>query len=489
MKPTNTTLHCASVLLFLWGLFSTIADAATARPNILFLYTDDQAEWTLGCSGNPQAHTPHLDRLAAEGARFTQAFSVTPVCSPSRAELMTSRYGTELGILDFLANREHGKIAYNPDGGLSPAVPTFTRALADAGYQNALVGKWHLGEEDRFHPRHHGFHHFAGFREGGTVVKNPILEIEGSPREFTGLTVDVLTENAVGFLRQRDPKRPFFLAVHYRSPHSPWKPVSPEDEAPYRGGKMQLPQPDYPDLDTDGLERMMAEYLASVSGVDRNVGRLLETLRELKLDQSTIVIFSSDHGYNMGHNGIRHKGNGIWATRTPPPALPDIDRKYRPNLYDESMRVPLLIRWPGVVSKGLKVDRVVTNLDWFPTLLAMAGLKPPADVLLHGRDFTPLLRGGKVPWDDELYGEYSMIHYGIADMRCLRTPEWKLVLDFHNRSRDEFYDLKNDPAEHRNLIRDQRPEVRSVREQFTARLLQRKQEIAANSEFQSQGKP
>ncbi len=450
---------------------------ASAAPNILFIYTDDQAAWTVGAYGNDQAHTPNLDRLASEGVRMTQAFSVTPVCSPSRAELMTSRYGTELGIVDFLPDANH-KLGHDASVGLSPDIPSFPQVLGKGGYQNALIGKWHLGYTERFHPTENGFEYFAGFQGGGTSVKDPSLEVNGEIKKYEGLTGDLLTEQAIGFLRQRDEKRPFFLAVHYRSPHAAWTPVAPEDAAPYKGKDMRLPEPDYPDLDTKRIKRMMAEYLASVSGVDRNVGQLLATLKELALVENTIVIFSADHGYNMGHNGIHHKGNGIWATKKPPVILPDIDPKYRPNLYDQSMHVPLLVRWPGVVQAGSVRDQVVTNLDWFPTLVSMAGLKMPDGITVRGRDFTPLLKGENIPWDPELYGEYSMTNYAIADMRCLRTPDWKLVVDFHNRERDELYDLKNDPAENHNLIADSRAEVQAMKQKLFDRLLARKQALS-----------
>ncbi len=470
----------------LFGFLSLFAGAGwnaagAERPNILFVFTDDQASWALGASGNAEAHTPNLDRLTAEGARFTNAFSVTPVCSPSRVELMTSRYGTEMGILDFLAAPDHSKIAYDPEAGIPAEAPTFPEVLTAAGYYTGLVGKWHLGQVDRFHPTKHGYAWFAGFREGGTVVKDPVLEIEGKQTPFKGLTVDVLTDQAISFLKERPADRPFLLSVHYRSPHGPWKPVAPEDEAPYDAAMMTLPHPDYPNLDVKSVKKKMADYLASVSGVDRNVGRLMETLDALGLRENTVVIFSSDHGYNMGHNGIHHKGNGIWATKPLPPALPDIEQRMRPNLYDQSMRVPLIVRWPGVVAPGSEIAETVTNLDWFPTLVAMAGAgeKVPDGAFIRGRDFTPLLKGESIDgWDNDLYGEYSMINYGIADMRCVRTPEWKLVVDFHNRDRDELYDLKNDPDETTNLIASEDAAVVKVKAELLERLMKAKAAVA-----------
>ncbi len=465
-----------AILLLTWA---SALPAAGPPPNILFIYSDDQAAWTIGAYGNAQASTPNFDRLASEGARFTQAFAVTPVCSPARAEVMSSRYGSEVGILDFLAHSGHGKIKYDSEAGLATRFPTFPRILRDGGYQTALAGKWHLGDTDAFHPRQHGFDWFTGFRDGRLPVTNPELEIDGKLEQSDGFTDELLTEHALRFLQERHPDRPFFLAVHYRAPHSPWKPVLPQDEAPYRDREMTLPQPQHPGLDRKKVKSMMAEYLASVSSIDRNTGRLLNALEQLGLAHNTVVILTSDHGYNMGHNGIWHKGNGIWATRKLPLQQPDIERKYRPNLYDESMRVPLLVRWPGVVKPGTVIERVVTNLDWFPTLVSMSRLPPPEGALLRGRDFTPLLLGEDVPWNDELYGEYSMVNYGIADMRCLRTANWKLVVDFHNRSRDELYNLLEDPAEGRNLIEETTPEIVDTRKKLLRRLHQCRQAVTA----------
>ncbi len=469
----------APVALIAACLLAALPGLRAAQPNILFIYADDQATWTLGAYGNPQAATPNLDRLAKQGALFSNAFALTPVCSPSRVELMTSRYGVEMGIRDFLVMPGHKRLKHDPSLGLRADVPTFPEVLSAAGYQTALVGKWRLGQAPRFHPLKHGYQYFAGFLEGGTVVKDPTLEIDGKQKRFKGLTVDVLTAEAERFIDQRDATRPFLLSLHYRSPHGPWKPVAPEDAKPFQEADLKLPHPDYSDLDTAKVKRMMGEHLASARGVDRNVGRLMTFLEDRQLHRDTIVIFTADHGYNMGHNGIHHKGNGIWATKPLPKALPDIEARMRPNLYDQSMRVPLLVRWPGVTRPGQRVEGIVSNLDWFPTLVRMAGATMPSDALIRGRDFTSLLKDDQPDWDPILYGEYSMEHYGIADMRCMRTPEWKLVVDFHNRDRDELYDIRHDPEERFNLIRRSDPRVVAAKKRLFAELLKRKSRIDA----------
>ena len=445
--------------------------AATAeidkRPNILFIYTDDQAPWGFGASGNPQAHTPNLDRLASEGARLRNAFVTTPVCSPARASLMTSRYASEYGIRDFILDPKHK--LYDPDKpiGLDPRSVTFAEILLESGYRTGLIGKWHLGDwsvagHRDYHPTNHGFEYFMGLTGGGSTPDHPLLEKQGTVRRFNGLTTDILTDEAISFVNG-DPSKPFLLCLNYRAPHARWLPVADEDWAPYADMVPVLPDPDYPDLDAELMMQKMREYLASISGVDRNVGRLLQTLIDLKLDANTVVIFTSDHGYNMGHNGIHHKGNGAWATKTLPEPTPNIASKYRPNLYDNSLKVPAIVRWPGVVKPGSVIDDSTTSLDWYPTLVQIAEAKLPLQHPVRGRSLLPLLRGTTpADWDQNVYAEYSMIHYCRAFMRTYRTPEWKLVRDFLNPERDELYHLAVDPEERVNLIHEDRTEVSAV---------------------------
>jgi len=401
-------------------------------------------------TGNADADTPGMDRLAAEGVKFTNFFTTTPVCSPSRVGFLTSRYGSEVGITDWIMPGPRGDNPGEAELGLDPSISTWVRDLRGEGYNTGLVGKWHLGTQDHFLPKHFGYDYFYGFREGGAKVENPLLEHDGVIAEEKGLTVDLLTDKALGFLQEAAAKdAPFMLSVHYRSPHAPWKPVAEEDAAHVKDRDLDLPDPDLDNLDHKRMDRMMREYLASVAGVDRNLRRILALLDETGLADNTVVIFTSDHGYNVGHHGLIHKGNASWLT------LPDTTPSgRRPNMFDTSMRIPTLIRWPGVVKPGSQVKETITNLDWFPTLLAMAGLRPKEDVLIHGNNFLPLLKGEKLDWDNTFYGEYGMHHYEVCDMRVYRTPAWKLMRDFRRPGKDELYDLINDPGETKNLIHD-----------------------------------
>lgn len=468
------------------------------KPNIVFICTDDQAYWTVGYAGNKQAYTPNLDRLAGEGAFFRNAFVSTPVCSPSRAGFMTSRYASECGIPDFIPQPGHKLYDAGNPVGLDTAGITFPELLQKAGYTTGLVGKWHLGDwtetsDKRFHPTQNGFHYFMGLTGGGTSPVDPVLEKNGVVQKFKGLTDDILTNEAMSFI---DSARngPFMLCLHYRSPHAAWLPVADEDWAPYANLDPEIPNPGYPDLDTGKVKRRMREYLASTSGVDRNVGQIMKKLSESGISGHTIVIFTSDNGYNMGHNGIEHKGNGIWITKQKHPATANIAENSRPNLYDNSLKVPAIVRWPGVVRPGMVIDEVITNLDWYPTLAEIAGGSLPRNQPVRGKSLMPLLTATKaVKWDNGFYGEYSMIHYSTAFMRCYRTPEWKLIKDFLDSSRDELYHLKDDPEERNNLIGSDSPEavrmIRTLTRQMKRKMSGIRDPLLQGKLFQSPQKP
>ncbi len=459
----------ASLLALAVSLLSGVA-AAADRPNILFLFTDDQAPWALGLSGHPYASTPNLDKLFKRGAYLTNAFTVTPVCSPSRAALLTGRYGTELGITDWLnPSRE-------PHRGLDPSQSSWADDLKAASYTTGLVGKWHLGLDDRFHPKQFGFDYFMGLRGGGTTPANPTLEKDGEERKFYGLTTDILTSDALEFLR-RNKEEQFALAVHYRAPHARWLPVADEDWAPFDKLDPEPPHPDFPDLDTERVKRMTREYLASVKGVDRNVGRILALLDELGITQSTVIIYSSDHGYSMGHNGIWHKGNGHWVLTKNPPATANIPDGQRPNMWDNSIRVPTAVVWPGVIEPGVRITQTVSNLDWRPTLAEIAGAAVQEGAVIRGRSIVRLLRGRTEGWDNDFYAEYSTQHQSRTDMRMYRTPRWKLIRDFLNPERDELYNLSDDPEETNNLIRSNDPKVRNTIKELHSRILENMRRI------------
>ena len=211
-----------------------------------------------------------------------------------------------------------------------------------------------------------------------------------------------------------------------------------------------------PGLPRERVKQLYREYYASVGSVDRNLGRLLAKLDQWELSERTVVIFTSDHGYMIGQHGLWHKGNAAWLTEG--------KKGFRPNMFDDAIRVPLLVCWPGVVAPGTVIDRVVSNLDVFPTILEIAGLRSPSNLAIRGKSLVPLLRGkSSSSWDDTLFGQYDMHHYQIARMRMVRTPEWKLVRHFEPGVPDELYHLTSDPGETHDLESSPEPEHQSRR--------------------------
>ncbi len=462
----HTKYAFASVVLTLFGVVccSTNSAIAADRPNIVFILTDDQAATAAGFAGNDEISTPHLDRLATEGAVLTRSFCVTPVCSPSRASLVTSRYGSELGIIDWINPREE------PTHGLAPETVTWMELLQEAGYATGLFGKWHLGTEDRFDPTQMGYDTFVGIREGGCAVIDPMFFVDGVETQMEGYTVDLVTDYALEFIEIHQDAT-FCVSLHFREPHSAWLPVRDEDWATVENLDPTPPEPDFPNLDTPKLKQWLREYYASTTAVDRNVGRVLEALDQLEISDNTLVIFTSDHGYHHGHHGLWFKGNAHWITDPiPEPQWDDIDRRRRPNLYDQALLTPTLVRWPGVVAAGSTIDATVTHLDWYPTLIEAAGVELPDGLSLRGDSLVPLLNGREWTRSNDVYAEYSMRHGATVDMRCWRTEEWKLIVDFHHPDRSELYHLTIDPEEHENLIDSEDPDVLAARAALEERL-------------------
>ena len=449
------------LLGFVWLLIASsfsLASVACAaeRPNLLFIVADDQAEWVMGCSGHPNARTPNMDRLAKEGVRLTNCFTPTPVCSPSRVAILASRYGTEVGIYDWLnPNKE-------PRHGLDPATVAWPRLLAESGYRTGLIGKWHLGLQEQFHPSKFGYQYFMGFLPGGVTPQNPELTVDGQKQKVPGFVVDLLADDALKFLQQ-EPGRPFALSLHFREPHAPYTPL-PETETEFSASiDPKVPNPEFPKLNVEKVKQLTREYLGSVAAIDRNLGRILDALDRLKLTDNTLVIYTSDHGYNIGQHGVLHKGNATWILTENPPGTENVPAGLRPNMFDTSLRVPALIRWPQRIPASRIIDRTVTHLDWLPTILDATRIGLPPNTKIHGQTILPLISGsGPLDRSDDLYTEYSVQHTMRADMRSYRTSEWKLKQDFLNPGRDELYHLKTDPGETINFADSDNPDAKAA---------------------------
>jgi uncharacterized sulfatase len=437
-------------------------------PNLLFVLTDDQAQWAVGAYGNADIHTPNMDRLAREGMRFNLAMTC-PVCSPSRGMILSGLYPHQIGLDDYIGDE---------DEGIDPKVPLLSEVLKQAGYVTALFGKWHLGHKrPEFHPNRRGFDVFIGGLGGGFANKDPKLEVNGEVRQFSGFAIEVLTEHALQFMRQnRD--RPFALFFHTREPHLSYLPVPDEAMKPYEGKKLKVPK-------VEGVpeERMQQEYrayYAAITAVDIALGRLLDELEALGIADDTIVVFMGDNGYMIGQHGLETKGN---AWRIVPQGGTVIGTRIlgdpklrRPNMFDLSILVPLIIRWRGVVPPNSVCDELVVSTDLMPTfvdILKQFGCQVP-DMHFEGQSLLPLLRGEKVAWRDAAFLLYDMHHGAVAHMRMVRTKRWKLVLHLREGEAPaepdfgELYDLQNDPEEERNLYGD--PSVKSVQDELTEML-------------------
>jgi len=439
-------------------IFMTLAARGlgeNARYNIISVVTDDQARWSLGCYGNRESLTPNMDRLARDGARFLNAFVVTPVCSPSRASFLCGRYGAQVGITDYIA-----PIEAEAGIGLKPGTITWPAVLQKHGYKTALIGKWHLGTKPHFHPSRFGFDHFYGSLHGSFAPLNPTLEVEGKEKQLEGPASDLVTDEALRFVQaHRD--RAFALLLHFREPHTPYGPMPEHDTAPFKDLDPTVPQPK--GVDVAQVKKWTREYYGAIHAVDRNLGRMFAKLDELDLSQKTIVLFTSDHGYNIGHHGIHTKGNGYWIAG-------GVQGPKRPNMFEESIRVPLMIRWPGVVKPGTEIAETISSIDTFATVLGMLGISPPDDWKQEGMDFSPLLRGQKLPARAAIFAQYDLHNDGLAYMRMIRTDQWKLVRHHQANFLDELYNLNDDPGETRNLYRQagQRAVRDQLQEQLTA---------------------
>jgi len=403
------------------------------RPNILLFLTDDHGAWALGCHGNREVRSPHLDAFAAAGVRFANAFTPSPVCSPARACLLTGRTPSQVGLHDWLQEAEPEFAGHDWLAG----EVTLVELLAAAGYHTGLSGKWHLG---RSHLSPRGLDWYFGLPgwQGDHIETYTYIE-DGRPLTLTGNKSRIIADKAMAFLDAAPPDQPFFLQVGFIATHSPYAGQSPELEASYAGATFAdiPPYLPHPWRQNEGfrqsetysradLTAKYASYYAAVTEMDAQVGRLLERLREQGRLANTLVVYASDHGLALGHNGFWGKGNST-----------------RPlNMYEVSIRVPLIVAWPvGGLAGGRVVERCVDHYDSFQTLCAAAGVAP--DPAYPGASWLGLARGEPAAWDDARHGEYG-------DLRMLRTPAYKYVRRYP-AGPDELFDLRADPEERVNL--------------------------------------
>ena len=441
------------------------------RPNIVYIMSDDHAAHAISAYGSRVNRTPNIDRLAKEGMLMTSVFATNSICTPSRATILTGQYSHVNGVTMF--NR------------FDSSRLTVAQLLQRAGYHTGMIGKWHLGSDPL------GFDHWE-ILPGQGVYFDPVFYTAASETTYSGRYVtDVTTDLGIDFIRKRPRNKPFFLMLHHKAPHRPWEPNQahraafvekwiPEPptlwdsyatrtdalhENQQRIAKdltnrdLKLPQPpgltgadltawlmtkpetvttmrDGASLTLTGealtrwkYQRYMQDYLATVQSVDDNIGRVLDYLDRNGLGRNTIVIYTSDQGFFLGDHGM-------------------YDKRF---MYEESLRMPFLVRWPAAIRAGSRSDAMGLNIDFAPTFLEAAGLPVPG--AMQGRSLLPVLRG-RVPasWRTSMYYRYyhdpgdhnTRAHYGV------RTKTHKLIY-FWKKDQWELFDLVNDPMEMNNI--------------------------------------
>ena len=400
------------------------------KPNVIVILSDDHGPWGLGCYGNPEIRTPHMDRLAAEGVRFEYFFCTSPVCSPARASLLTGRIPSQHGVHDWIREGNVGDGAVEYLAGQT----AYTDVFAAAGYVCAMSGKWHLG--DSLRPQKSFSHWYVHQTGGGPYYNAPMIR-DGRLIDEPGYVTDNITDDALACLDARAADdRPFYLSVHYTAPHSPWIDNHPReivesyDGCPFESCPQEPPHPWRPPgrFETNVRENLKG-YFAAVTAMDANIGRLLGRLGELGLREHTLVWYLSDNGFNCGHHGFWGKGNGTFPQ----------------NMYENSVRVPAIASHPGRIPAGVVCDALVSGYDFMPTLLDYVGLDNPEAGKLPGRSFLPHLLGR--PGDERdnvvVFDEYGPV-------RMIRDRRWKYVHRYPYGPH-ELYDLADDPDERRNL--------------------------------------
>jgi arylsulfatase A-like enzyme len=431
---------------FLGGLLAgSLAGAQPKRPpNIVFILIDDMGWTDLGCFGTPLYQTPHIDKLAQKGMRFTSAYSACAVCSPTRAAVLTGKYPARLHVTDWIPGRIPPGLRMKPPEWtpyLDLKETTIAEALKPLGYTSASIGKWHLGGEE-YYPERQGFDvNVAGCHLGAppdyfAPYGIPTLT-DGPKGEYL---TDRLTEEALKFI-ERSKDRPFFLYLAHYGVHTP---LQAKNDVAARYAERIRP----------GMGHTHPVYAAMVESVDDSVGRIMRRLDEWKLTQDTIVIFTSDNG---GVVGRRH------ITSNEPL------REEKSTLYEGGIRVPMIVRWPGVVQPGSVSDVPVSSVDHFPSLVEIAGATPQG---VDGVSLTPLLRQQPGFSREAIYWHYPHynFHQPLIPMRpagAIRKGDFKLI-EFYEDGHAELYNLREDIGERRNLARSNRAKAAELRADLEA---------------------
>lgn len=434
------------------GMGQRPLNSVRSRPNIVFILIDDLRWDELGVAGHPYIKTPNIDRIAREGALFRNAFMTTPLCSPSRASFLTGQYAHTHGITD------------NVDRSVaSHKLITFPALLNQSGYQTAFIGKWHMGNDDKPRP---GFSRWVSFKGQGTYL-DPEINEDGKSVKPSGYITDILNGYAVDFIKQRHDK-PFLVYLAHKAIHPEvtqnndgsvdltqserFIPASRHENAfagetiPRRANYGRTPDGkpallrqigNLPEL---GMQTVTSDQAIlgrqrTILAIDEGVGRILSTLKETGQLDNTIIVFTSDNGYFYGEHGL------------------SVERRLA---YEESIRMPLLVRYPKLVRAGTALNEFALNIDLAPTLLSIANVEVPKT--MEGRSLVSLLKGQKPAWRKSFLVEYysDKVFPRITQMgyKAIRSERWKYIHYLELNGMDELYDLKADPFELKNVVND-----------------------------------
>lgn len=453
MDTHRNTLQYFRWFCFVFFLQVGLVQSAeqSQRPNIVVVLVDDLRWDEIGCMGHPFVRTPHIDRIANEGARFRNAFCSTPLCSPVRACLLTGQYTHNHGILDNINRSQH-----------SHTLKTFPQSLQKAGYETAYIGKWHMGNDDTARP---GFNHWVSMKGQGTSF-DPVLNENGKRVKYSGHTTDVLNQKVHAFVKQKREK-PFCIYIAHKALHPELtqrddgsitdpsaakfmpadrhKSLYSNDAIPRRlnvlddlEGKRALQRniSGLPPLsrETGTSDEVIRDRLRMLAGIDDGIGMLWKLLQDQGQLDNTVFIFTSDHGYWYGEHGL------------------SVERRLP---YEEGIRVPLLVRYPPLAKAGTVIDQFAVSVDLAPTILDFAQVK--TDQKYDGQSLVPLLKGeAPQSWRESFLIEYNSdtVFPRLVKMgyQAVRTARWKYIKFNELEGMDELYDIKNDPYEMKNII-------------------------------------
>jgi arylsulfatase A-like enzyme len=431
---TRRTLLGSTAAILATRSACAVAGKGLARPNIIFIMADDLGYADLSCYGRREYQTPNIDKLAAQGVLLKQAYSNSPVCSATRTALITGRYQYRLpiGLEEPLAQR---------DVGLPPSHPTLPSLLKKAGYRTALIGKWHLGSLPNYGPLQSGYDHFWGFRSGGVDYfshKSPVgpdLWDGDHQVSETGYLTDILGDRAISMVRDSSKRAsPFFLSLHFSAPHWPWEGPNDQQESIRLSKKTDFMAM----MDFDGGS--MKTYAAMVTRMDYQVGRLMAELKTQGIEKNTIIIFTSDNGGERFSNTWPFSGK-------------------KTELLEGGVRIPAIVRWPGHVPAGSACQQVNISMDWLPTLLTAAGVKPDPLYPLDGLNLLPQLFGG-LPFDRTLFWRYMNFN-----QKSCRSGDWKYL---KIRDNEFLFNIVEDPQERANLDKREPIVFKKMQDEYVA---------------------